>query len=37
MPVGLLLDLISIEQVKEEGFEVVRTQEDDFWALLERK
>lgn len=37
MPLGLLLDLIAIEQIKEEGFELVNKQEDDFWALLERE
>lgn len=37
MPLGLLLDLTAIEQIKEEGFELVNKQEDDFWALLERE
>ena len=37
MPLGLLLDLIAIEQIKEEGFVLVNKQEDDFWALLERE
>lgn len=35
-PLGELLDLISIEQIKREGYtRRVRETEDDFWALLE--
>ena len=35
IPMGELLDLIAVEQVKHEGAKLVN--DADFWALLERK
>lgn len=38
LPVGEMLDLIAVEQVKTEGFIGKNPEsEDDFWALLERR
>ena len=38
LPVGEMLDLIAVEQVKTEGF-IAKNPEskDDFWELLERR
>ena len=40
IPVGLLLDLIAVQQIKEEGAKqkrVVRDQEEEFFRLLSYK
>lgn len=40
IPVGLLLDLIAVQQIKEEGAKqerVVRDQEGEFFRLLSYK
>ncbi len=37
IPFGRLLDLIAVEQIKTEEAKEKRTEEDDFFALLERK
>lgn len=37
MPLGELLDLISVEQIKHEGAKLQQSAEDDFWAMLERR
>lgn len=38
LPVGELLDLIAVEQIKTEGFKLKQPEaEDDFWALLDRR
>ena len=37
LPLGELLDLISVEQIKHEGAKLQQSAEDDFWALLERR
>lgn len=40
IPVGLLLDLIAVQQIKEEGAkqkQVVRDQEGEFFRLLSYK
>lgn len=36
IPLGELLDLIAVEQIKHEGAEL-KEAEPDFWELLERK
>ena len=36
-PLGELLDLIAVEQIKHEGFALRERREDDFWALRERE
>lgn len=38
LPHGELLDLIAVEQIKNEGFTPKAPEsEDDFWELLKRK
>lgn len=37
LPLGELLDLISVEQIKHEGAKLQQSAEDDFWAMLERR
>ena len=37
MPFGRLLDLIAVEQIKTEDAKEKKAEEDDFFALLERK
>lgn len=37
MPFGMLLDIIAVEQIKNEGAKEKRDEEEDFFALLERK
>jgi hypothetical protein len=34
VPLGELLDLIAIEQVKHEGAKVKRSEEEEFFELL---
>lgn len=38
LPLGELLDLIAVEQIKHEGFALRDARRDeDFWALMERE
>ena len=37
IPYGELYDLISIEQIKHEGAKLKESEEDEFFALLERR
>lgn len=37
MPFGYLLDLIAVEQIKNEGAKEKKPDNDDFFALLRRK
>lgn len=37
LPFGVLMDLIAVYQIKEEGAKEKVSEEDDFFALLERK
>ena len=37
LPLGELLDLISIEQIKHEGAKLQKNAEDEFWEMLNRR
>ena len=37
LPHGELLDLIAVDQVKNDGFRPVARDENDIWELLKRR
>lgn len=37
LPHGELLDLIAAEQIKSEGAKLRRSEDDEFWELLNRR
>ncbi len=37
IPLGELMDLEAIEQIKREGAKMLHTSEDEFWELLNRR
>ena len=37
LPLGELMDLISIEKVRHEGAKLKESEEDEFFNLLERR